>query len=584
MDQTLINLGLMIIFGAGAALLAQRFGQPMLLGYVLAGLLIGPSVLGLVPDANAVVFIADIGLILLLFIIGLELDLSKIKDVGKISVALGLIQVVVVTIISMLLALVLGFSIVQGIYLGLVISFSSTLVVVKMLTDLKEIDTLHGELVLGILIIQDILAVIGLSLLGTLGTGSTEGHGAGTFFGILSSTVDLHLPGAVMLLANLAFFGLVAFLFSKYVMQRLFKAALGSAELLFVVTLAVVFILSYLAGFFEFSLAMGAFLAGIALSSATYSHDILGRVKPLKDFFLILFFVSLGMQIAFGNFVNQLLLIALILTGTLVIKPVVTFFTLKAFKYNNRTAFLVSIHLAQVGEFGMVLITSGAAAFASNPVLTGVIITTIITMTLTAYVIKYDEELYMFAKPFIAPLDHIFGTREEEHRNVPDKYRPEIVIIGVNPMTAETIETLAGKRKILVIDYNPSKIVTYKERGIPVICTDAAHAELYDEIDWTNVKTLVSVVHEPLRNQYIIKRARDIEHDPKKLAVIVTAPTEEWGRKHYRAGATLVLIPDVMGRRMLSELVALDDPASIRNVGRVYYEELHKNFVFIREL
>ena len=126
--------------------------------------------------------------------------------------------------------------------------------------------------------------------------------------------------------------------------------------------------------------------------------------------------------------------------------------------------------------------------------------------------------------------------------------------------------------------------MTYKERGIPVICTDAAHAELYDEIDWTNVKTLVSVVHEPLRNQYIIKRARDIEHDPKKLAVIVTAPTEEWGRKHYRAGATLVLIPDVMGRRMLSELVALDDPASIRNVGRVYYEELHKNFVFIREL
>jgi Kef-type K+ transport system membrane component KefB len=583
MDQTLINLGLMIISGAFVALVARRLQQPVLLGYVLAGLLIGPTALGLVPDANAVNFLADIGLIFLMFIIGLELDLSKLQDVGKISVVLGTIQVLVTTLVAALLALPLGFTLIQGLYLGLVISFSSTLVVVKTLTDMKEIDSLHGELALGILVIQDVLAVIGLSLLGTLGTGTSE-HAGMSFFGLLQSLTGISLPGFVTLIANLALFAAITYLFARYVMQRAFKEAIGSTELLFVVTLAVVFILSAVAGFFEFSVAMGAFLAGIALSTATYSHDIIGRVKPLKDFFLILFFVSLGMQIIFSHFVTQLALILYILVGALVLKPVITFFIMKLFKYNNRTAFMVSAHLAQVGEFGMVLIASGAAAFVTNPVLTGVVIVTIFTMTLTAYVIKYDEEIYQLAKPFIAPLDHLFGTVAEEHRNVPERYQPEVVIIGVNPTTAEAIETLSGKKRVLVIDYNPVKIVSYRERGIPTICTDAMNMDLYEEIDWSKARVVVSVVHEPARNLFVIKKLREVQPDQKRLAVVVTAPTDDWGRKFYRAGATLVLIPDVMGRRMLSELLSSDDLTNIRNIGRVYYEELHKNFVFIREL
>lgn len=583
MDVMLINFGLMIIFGAAIALVAKKLNQPILLGYVLAGLLIGPAVLGLIADANEVSFIADIGLIFLMFIIGLELDLSKLKDIGKISVAIGTLQVIIVTAVAALIALPLGFTFIQGLYLGLVISFSSTLIVVKTLTDIKEIDTLHGELALGILVIQDVLAIIGLSLLGALSTGSSA-HSSISFLGLLEKITTIHIPNSIALIFNLILFAAVAYLFTKYLMPKTFKEAISSSELLFVVTIAIVFLLSYIAGFFELSYAMGAFLAGIALSTATYSHEIIGKMKPLKDFFIILFFVSLGMQIAFSNFVNQITLIIFLIVGALILKPIVTFFILKLFKYNNRTAFLVSIHLAQVGEFGMVLIASGAASFATTPVLTGVVITTILTMTLTVYVIKYDEELYQFARPFIAPFDTIFGTKEEAHRNVPEKYQPDIVIIGVNSTTAEAIETLGTKRKILVIDYNPAKIVSYKERGIPIICSDALNLELYESVDFSKTQVVVSVIHEANKNQFLIKKLRELQHDQKRIAIIVTAPTEEWGRKLYKQGATLVLIPDVMGRRMLSELLAMDDLTSIRNVGRVYYEELHKHFVFIREL
>ena len=584
MDQTLVSFGLMIIVGAVVALLAKRFRQPVLLGYVLAGLLIGPAALGWVPNTDIISFISDIGLIFLMFIIGLELDLSKLKDVGKTSVMIGTIQVVVVTLVAALASLLLRFTFIQGLYLGLVISFSSTLVVVKMLTDIHEIDSLHGELALGILVIQDVLAVVGLSILGSLGAGGAT-HSNWVFFGIIQNLTGLQLPSIVTLFANLFLFALVTYLFGKYIMPIAFKEAVTSTELLFVVTLAVVFILSEIAGFFEFSLAMGAFLAGIALSTAAYSHDIIGRVKPLKDFFLILFFVGLGMQIAFQNFVSQFLVILFIAVGALVLKPVVTFFTLKLFKYNNRTSFLVSVHLAQVGEFGMVLIASGAAAFAGSPVITGVVIITIVTMTLTAYVIKYDEELYGFAKPFIAPFDDIFGTRPEEHRNMPDKYQPEVIIMGVNSMTAEAIEMLHKRKRILVIDYNPAKILSYRERGIPTICSDAVNPDLYDEIDFRKVQSMVSVVHQHNSNALVIKKMHEInKQQGTRINIIVSASTEDWGKKLYRAGATLVLIPDVIGRRMLTEILSTDDPATVRNIGRVYHEELHKNFVYIREI
>jgi Kef-type K+ transport system membrane component KefB len=599
MQEELITLGLMIVIASAIALIMRRLGQPLLLGYVIAGFLLGPAVTGMIDDPTPLLtFVTELGLIFLMFIIGLELDLSKLRDVGKTSALVGTIQVVVVTIVCGGLSMLFGYSIVQGIYLGLVVSFSSTIVVVKILTEIKEIDSLHGELVLGILVIQDVLAVIGLSILSALkptaaaqGQSLVQEEASHSLIDMVMHAMHVVLPHSALvtvatLLVNLILFSLVVYLFYKYAMPWMFKQALTNTELLFIVTLAVVFVLAAFAGLFAFSLAMGAFLAGIALSTATYSHEILGRVKPLKDFFLVLFFVGLGMQIVFQNFVSQVPLIIFILVGSLLIKPIVTFFACKLFKYNNRTAFFVSLHLAQVSEFGLVLVASGIVAGAlSANMLTGVVICTIATMVLTAYLIKYDEELYQVFKPVIAPLDAIFGTRSDEHRNVPERFQPEVVIMGVNSMTAEAVELLHNKKKILVVDYNPAKILSYKERGIATICSDATNLDIYEGIDFSKTTTVVSVLHQHNSNLFLLKMIREINHTHKtRITTIMSASHEDWGKKLYRAGATLVLIPDVMGRRMLSEVLSSDDPATIRNVGRVYFEELHKNFVYIREI
>ena len=587
MDPIIVTLGLMIIIASILALIAQRLQQPLLLGYVIAGVVLGPAITGIVHDpAPLLSFIIELGLIFLLFIIGLELDLSKLQDVGKASAVIGTVQVLLVTLICALAGKVLGFTLVQGIYLGLAISFSSTIVVVKILTEIKEIDSLHGELALGILVIQDILAVISLSILGTLKNGGAES----SLLGYLLDFLHVTLPNSGwvatgLLLANLVLFALVTLLFYKYIMPRIFKEAMSSAELLFVTTLAVMLVLSAIAGLFAFSLAMGAFLAGIALSTAPYSYEILGRVKPLKDFFLLLFFVSLGMQLIFENFVNQLSLILFIFIGAVVIKPLVIFFICKLFKYNNRTSFFVSLHLAQVSEFSLIIIASGITQ-GSMPTstLTALVIVTILTMVLTEYLIHFDQAIYRIVQPLIAPMDVIFGTRAEEHRNVPANYQPQVVIIGVNPMTAEAIETLHGKKRILVIDYNPRKIISYKERNIPTVCTDALNPELYETIDFSKTETVVSVVHESKSNLFLLKSMHELSKKGHKIAVVVSAATEDNAKRLYRAGATMVLMPDVMGRRLLSEILNTDDPAMIRNIGRVYYDELHKNFVFIREI
>lgn len=583
MAEILVTIGLMIIGACIAALLARLFRQPLLLGYVIAGAVIGPLT-HLVTDQGLIASVSELGLIFLMFIIGLELDLSKMKDVGRISVAVGLLQVLGTMAIATLLAWLLGFAFIPALYLGLVIAFSSTIVVVKILTDINEISSQHGELVLGILVIQDIIAVLGLTLLGTLG--GSEAPVAIPTIDVLLEHAGITLPQTAIvtvaaLLVHGAAFALITYLFFRYAMPFVFRHITLSNELLFVSSLAVVFVISALAGFFQFSFAIGAFAAGIALSSAVYSHEIMGRMLSLRDFFLILFFVGLGMQLTFTDFASQYALMGLLFAGALVIKPIVTFFVLKLFKYNNRTAFLASVHLAQIGEFGLILVSAGVFSGALPAgLLTGAVIVTIITMTLTAYVIEYDERLYQLFRPLIRPTDLVFGTRPEEVRNVPEKYRPEIVVFGATPLTEDIITDLHGKRRMLLVDHNPARVLQHKERGVPTVCSDATNIDLYESIDFSRVETVVSAIHEPQQyfrgqdtNMFIIKKLRSIN---PKASIIVSSGDAEHGKRLYNAGATIVLTPQLVGRRVLSQLLAEKNAPNLRRLGAQYFAELQR--------
>ncbi|MDD9954051.1 MAG: cation:proton antiporter [Candidatus Woesearchaeota archaeon] len=586
MGEFLVTLGLMVIGASALALLAKWCKQPLIIGYVLAGIILGPAVTGIVHDWEPILWVSELALIFLMFIIGLELDLNKIRDVGKVSVLVGLFQVTIMTALGWGAGMLFGFGTIPSLYIGLVIAFSSTILVVKLLDERKETSSTVGELALGVLITQDILAVLALALVGTFKSSVVDVPSV-TLFGLdLGSPL---LTTSVTILVNGLLFVALAFLFFKYIMPWLFKNTLESHELLFISSIAVVFFLAALAGFFQFSLAIGSFVAGIALSTATYSHEVVGRVKPLKDFFLILFFVSLGLQITFADFGSPYVLIGILFVGGMVLKPLVTFILLKLFDYNNHTAFLTSLNLAQMGEFGLILVASGVlAGVLTAQTLTVVVLVTIISMVLSTYFIEYDQEVYHFFRPFVEPWDRIFGTHPEEVRNVPDRYAPEIIIFGITLVTADIITMLRNKHRILVIDYNPARAISYKEQGIPTICSDAIDIDLYESIDFSKAKFVVSVIHDtsdtvygPSSNAFLIRKIRNVN---KHAAIIVTSKTEDRGKKFYKAGATVVLTPAIMGKRILKELLRVHDVKKLQHLGALYFKEMHHDAPFMKEL
>ena len=304
---------------AAATILAVIFNllkQPTILGYIVAGLLIGP-VLGIVKDTSVIGNFSEIGIALLLFIIGIELDVKRIRQLGISSMLIGFFQVAATAAISYFVAVRTGFPVLEAVYLSMIVSFSSTLVVIKLLSDKNELDSLHGELVLGILIAQDLIAVLAMAALSTIGN-----------FTPVAISVEMG-KGAVLILGSIA---------ATFLLNKTLRFLGNSKELLFIFALALCMVFAALASFLGYSLAIGAFIAGIILGNTQFNYEIAGKVKPLRDFFLTLFFVSLGMQLSFGSFNSLLQKIAIAFILVIMLKPIVTFFVTKAFRFGNRTA------------------------------------------------------------------------------------------------------------------------------------------------------------------------------------------------------------------------------------------------------
>jgi hypothetical protein len=211
--------------------------------------------------------------------------------------------------------------------------------------------------------------------------------------------------------------------------------------------------------------------------------------------------------------------------------------------------------------------------------MTGAVIATLLSMMLTAYLIKYDEQLYALSKPVLAPVERLFGLRGSEHHHAHEQHKPTTIIVGVNPMSAAVVELLAEKN-VLVIDQNPKKLASYHDRGIKTLCSDIYNVDLYEElIDFSALKTVVSTIGDTSANVFLIRK---MHHANKNALIIATAQIEDEGRRLYRAGASLVLVPDVTGKRLLAELLETGS-ANIHSIGKIYQEELGKHFVYLRE-
>lgn len=530
-NDIFLQLGLIVIAAALAAFLLKLLRQPQILAYVLVGILITP-VFGLITDTSIIQSMSTIGIAFLLFLVGLEMDLKALKNVAFVSTIGGAIQITILFVIGYLIALLLGYLSLEAAYIGLLIAFSSTMVVMKLLSDKRELNTLHGRIIVGILLMEDLVAIFALTVLT-----SVNGFSA-----------------SVLGIALLKFFSFLAaaFLCSKFVFPSLFRYSAKHQELLLIMSLAVCFVFSSLGYYYlGFSIAIGAFIAGVALGNLEYNLEIIAKVKSLRDFFSLLFFVSLGMVMSLASMKKIWLPLLVLLGVVFFFKPFVTMTICSLFKYTKKPSFLTANSLAQVGEFSLIIAVQGLAlGHISQDVLSLVVMVTMITFTFTSYFIKYDRWLYQFLKKPLKLFD-VFHTEGLEY--LPSEAKPKIVLCGYNRIGYSILRRFTKvKKEVLVIDFNPEVIDNLVKEDYHCIYGDATDEEIVDRMSLSRIELLISTLPEEKDNLYLIRKARSANRSVK---VIVTAADIDSALKLYEAGASYVILPHFLGGEHVSHLI-----------------------------
>lgn len=522
MANIFFDIGFIVIISTLFAYMARFLKQPLIPAYVVAGVVLGP-LLGFVTNIDVISNLSEIGIAFLLFIVGLEIDIRKLKDIGLVASLGGAIQVAAVFLLTFMASAFMGFLAIESVYLGLIIAFSSTMVVVKLLSDKREIDTLHGRIIIGILLLQDIAAIFALSLLSQSS---------------FSANLLLLSLGKGLLVILLSYFA------GKFVLPPLFRYAASSQELLFIASISVAFLFSMLLSSIGFSIAVGAFLAGIALN-VPYNVEIIGKVKPLRDFFSVLFFVSLGMQLSLSNLQNIIKPIVMLILLAIVLKPLIVMFLCSFFGYSKRTSFLSAISLAQISEFSLILAAQGMILGSiTQEIFSMTVVLAVVTIVLSTYFINYSEKIYAKLASFFGIFDRL-TTTYKSLEYMPSKMKNYVVLCGYNRIGYSIIRTLRKIRKShIVVDFNPEVIKKMIAEKVPCLYGDVGDIEVLERLNFKEASMVISTVPNKNDNILLIHEAKKAH---AKVVVFVTANQIEEALDLYNAGADYVILPHFLG-------------------------------------
>ena len=549
------SIGISIITATATAFFGHLFKQPLLLMYIAAGAIIGPNIgFGFVNSQVEISIISEIGLILLLFMIGLEIDVKKLIESGKTLILSGVLQFVICVVLGFLFFGFLGYqnsdSNFNLIYLTICCALSSTTIVVKVLYSKFELDTLAGHITLGVLIFQDVWAILFLSIQPNLANPEVTGM-------LLS-----FLKGFLLILMSLAI--------SKYVLPWLFKSIAKVPELLLVSSLGWCFFVCGVASYLNLSIEMGALIAGVAISTFPYNIDVIAKVTNIRDFFVTLFFVALGMQVP-----NPLENVALIQIAAGVVLFVIfarfisLYPLLYSLKNGHRVSILSSINLSNVSEFSLVICTIGLSyGHITQDLLTTVIFIFVLSSIVAPYFIKYSDPIQRSLTKAFTKLGLKDISEVEEHKN--DKPSKDFALLGIFRDASSLIKEFedfdsekaedAGVSlidKLVVVDFNPNVHQKLKAKNIEVIYGDISNMETLHHANIHNSKVIISTIPDSILvgtdNLTMIKQLKSIAPHAK---IVVTAESIKRAMNMYQEGADYVMIPRIqVAQNLLPVLV-----------------------------
>ncbi|MEM1535212.1 MAG: cation:proton antiporter [Candidatus Pacearchaeota archaeon] len=541
----LISIALLFIIAAILAFIFRALRQELVLVYIVTGIIIGPLVFGLIPDKTTINGFAEIGISLLLFFAGLEINLKKFKETTGISIVVGILQVAIVSAISYFLLIHFGFLKREALILGLAISFSSTIVVLKLLSDKNEIDSLKGRLVIGIMLVQDLIAIAILAFI------------SGT-------------PGLIGInLIKLAFLFLLCFL-ASYPIKKLIEKTSSSGEYLFLFSLASLFFFVTLAHFLQLSIAIGAFGAGLILASTPYKLDIEAKVKSLKDFFCIIFFVFIGMWL---TRISKSILLPLIpaMLILIFIEPLITAMLLRIRGYKSKLALDIGFAFGQLSEFTLILgLYALSISAITQPAFDLIVLMAVISIALTPYTMKLSRAFYGPFKVF----DKL-PLLKEPGRLYPGK--KTILLIGCHRMGSVFIKNLEKyKERIVVIDFNPTIIKALSDKGISAFYGDITEIDILDKLPLNKLKVVISTIPTKESN---ISLTKYFKQNYPNVFVVVTAHRIDDAIELYNAGADFVIMPLIMGAEHSIEMIKKLSKKQFKLLKKQqidYLKELHR--------
>nr|MBI4156369.1 cation:proton antiporter [Candidatus Woesearchaeota archaeon] len=546
LTQSLVfDIAIIIIIAAIFAYIARLLKQPLILAYIAAGLLAGSVLPDFVKDVPTIDFFSQIGIAFLLFIVGLNLGFSKLKELGKISMITGLGQVVFSTLIGYFIAIYLGFSSITSAYIGLALAFSSTIIVVKLLSDKNDLDSLYGRISIGFLLVQDFIAIISLILLSSQNSNNAS----------VINVIFVNLLKAVILLVWV-------YLMSRFFLNSIFSKVARNQELLFIASLSWCFFLAIISILLGFSVEIGAFLAGIALANLPYHYEISSKVKPLRDFFLVLFFVAIGIQINVRSLDNIIMPVVIFSLFVLISKPLMMLILMGAFGYTKRTGFLSGLAVDQISEFSLILIVLGnRLGHVSQEVVAIITLVGIITITISTYFINYGDKLYFVFSRFL----NIFERKETIEKQFSSHKKQEymLILIGYGRTGSILMRDLDKyKDKMLIVDYNPDIIKKLAKKGYHVLYGDASDIDFLQELRKLNPKIVISMIRHVDDNLLVL---RFFKNEIRSSTIVLKGYNPDEALDLYENGADYVMLPLIAGAELLSRLIK----DAVKNRGKI---------------
>ncbi len=508
--------------------------QPAIIGYILSGIIAGPVVLNIIDSTDTLTAFSQIGVALLLFFVGLNLNPKIIKDVGKISLITGLGQVIFTSSIGFVIAKLIGFSIITCLYIAIALAFSSTIIIMKLLSDKKELESLYGRISIGFLIIQDFIAIFILLIISSLNNGTN----------LTSLAIETILKGIEGII--------VLFLLTIYVLPKLMKVIAKSQEFLLLFSISWCFIIASIFYYLNFSIEAGALLAGITLSMSPYHFEISSKMKPLRDFFLILFFIMLGSQMIFANIVEDVSIILGLSFFVLIGNPIIVMTLMGLLGYTKRNSFLSGLTVAQISEFSLIVVALGVSVgHISQEILSLITAIGLITFAGSSYMIIYSNKIYSKLSKYLTFFERK-GKKVDEHKYHEDNDH-EIILFGYNRIGFDVFESIKKiKKKFLLIDYDPEIITQLSKEGYDCRYGDANDSELLNEINFNKAKMVISTIPLIDTNLLIINKIRDVN---KKCVIAVVSHQIDEAERLYEQGATYVIMPHFLGGKHFSTMI-----------------------------